>query len=330
MKIGTIGTGMITEWLNTAFEENGWECDAVYSRRMETGKMLAEKYGMKKIYTDLDEMFQDQELDFIYVASPNSLHYSQALKALLAGKNVILEKPFTSTAQQCQQLIKTAKEKHLFLFEAITVPHLPNYQKVKERLPEIGTLKMVQCNFSQYSSKFDKFKNQENPNVFNPMFSGGALMDINIYNAHFILGMFGKPQSLSYIANLASNGIDTSGILLFNYDGFLASGVGCKDSASRNCVQIQGDNGYIYIHDASSQCTKAEVWLKGAKEPEWIDLQEGRSGHYYEVRDFKKIIEDQDYETCYKLLEYSQFVMDEVHKARIAGGVHFPADKETN
>ena len=248
MKMGTIGTGMITEWLNTAFQDNGLECTAVYSRKEETGRRLADKYNMPKVYTDLDAMLHDEELDCIYIASPNSLHYSQAMRALEAGKNVILEKPFVSTIEECRTLIDTAKKHHRFLFEAITVPYNPNYQKIKERIGELGSLKMVQCNFSQYSSKYDKFKNNENPNVFNPQFSGGALMDINIYNAHFIIGLFGAPKSLKYVPNIAANGIDTSGILVFDYDGFLACGIGCKDSASENICQLQCICCFIAFH----------------------------------------------------------------------------------
>lgn len=328
MKIATIGTGFITEWLNTAFQDNGLTCFAVYSRKEETGKKLADKYGMKKIYTDLDLMFQDPEIDFVYIASPNSLHFSQAMKALEAGKNVILEKPFVSTIEECKTLIKTAKEKHLFLFEAITVPHLPVFQEVKKRLDQLGSLKMIQCNFSQYSSKYDKYKNNENPNAFNPEFSGGALMDLNIYNTHFIMSLFGAPKHLRYTPNKAANGIDTSGVLTFDYNGFIATAVACKDSVSQNSCQIQGENGYIKIEGASSVCAQAEVWLKGEKTPEIIDLNEGHGGHFFEVRDMKKIIEAKDYDACYKMLEYSCSVMEVVHTARIESGILFAADSK--
>lgn len=259
MKMGTIGTGMITEWLNTAFQDNGLECTAVYSRKEETGRRLADKYNMPKVYTDLDAMLHDEELDCIYIASPNSLHYPQAMRALEAGKNVILEKPFVSTIEECRTLIDTAKKHHRFLFEAITVPYNPNYQKIKERIGDLGSLKMVQCNFSQYSSKYDKFKNNENPNVFNPQFSGGALMDINIYNAHFIIGLFGAPKALRYVPNIAANGIDTSGILVFDYDGFLACGIGCKDSAAKISASCRATMDISVVHSASSICAKAEV-----------------------------------------------------------------------
>lgn len=328
MKIATVGTGMITEWLNTAFQQNGLEPYAVYSRKQETGQRLADLYGMSKVYTDLDTMLADDQIDCVYIASPNSLHFSQAMKALNAGKHVILEKPFVSTIEECRTLIATAKQKHLFLFEAITVPYNPNYQKVRENLNRLGELKWVQCNFSQYSSKYDKFKNNENPNVFNPEFSGGALMDINIYNAHFITGLLGRPRRLTYTANMAANGIDTSGILLFEYDGFLAAGIGCKDSASENICQIQGDRGYIVIHSASSICAEAEIWIRGAKEPEIIDLCEGHGAHYFEVLHFKRMMENQDWEGCCRMLDYSMEVMELVHQARLEAGIRFSADQK--
>ena len=153
-------------------------------------------------------------------------------------------------------------------------------------------------------------------------------MDINIYNAHFIYGLLGKPNTIQYIPNIASNGIDTSGILVFNYDNHFASAIGCKDSASENIVQIQGDKGYIVIHYASSVCEKAEIWHRGDKEPEIIDLCEGHGGHYWEVNNFKRMMENKDYEGCYAMLDYSLEVMKLVHQARLDAGVVFAADKK--
>ena len=96
MKIGTIGTGFIVKnILESVNKIDGISCEAVCSRSEERGKRLADEFAVSKIYTDLDDMCQDPEIDFIYVASPNTLHYEQAKKALLHGKNVICEKPFT-------------------------------------------------------------------------------------------------------------------------------------------------------------------------------------------------------------------------------------------
>src|SRR5699024_5608849 len=106
-----------------------------------------------------------EEIDFVYIASPNSLHFEQAKLALEHGKNVICEKPFTSTVKEAEKLISLAKEKGLMLFEAITTIHLPNYQAIKAQLSQVGTLKVVHCNYSQYSSRYTKLIQGELPNV---------------------------------------------------------------------------------------------------------------------------------------------------------------------
>ena len=102
-------------------------------------------------------MLNREDIDFVYVASPNSLHFQYSLQAMQHGKHVICEKPFTSNCREFQILDTYAREHHLFLFEAIVTSHMPNYLTLKEKLPELGTIRMVQCNFSQYSSRYDKF-----------------------------------------------------------------------------------------------------------------------------------------------------------------------------
>jgi scyllo-inositol 2-dehydrogenase (NADP+) len=125
LKIATIGTGIIVdEFLSGLREIEGAKCVVMYSRKEETAKPLVEKYGVKTIYTNIDEMYTNLNVEFVYVASPNSLHYEQSYRALEYGKHVICEKPFTSTLRQTDSLIALAKQKNLMLFEAITTIHL--------------------------------------------------------------------------------------------------------------------------------------------------------------------------------------------------------------
>lgn len=324
MKVATIGTSFITEWfLSAAAKIDNAEPIAVYSRNEQKGRDLASQYGIQKVYTDLDTMLKDDEIECVYVASPNSLHYSHASAALNAGKHVICEKPFTSTTKELKELSELAKSKHLFLFEAIVTIHMPNYISLKEKLPELGDIKMVQCNFSQYSSRYDKFMAGEPVNVFDPKFSGGALMDINIYNLHFVMNLFGKPNDVNYYPNM-TKGIDTSGVLVLNYEGFHAVCVGCKDTKSHNISQIQGEKGYITLNSETSRCanyslTTNDGTILPAIKQEDIAL-------YYEIKDFMKIMEEQDYATCEALLEYSNEVMEVLEQARKKAGIRFPAD----
>lgn len=324
MKIATIGTSFITEWfLSAAAKIDNAEPIAVYSRNEQKGKDLASQYGIQKVYTDLDAMLKDDEIECVYVASPNSLHYQHASAALKAGKHVICEKPFTSTAKELKELSELAKSKHLFLFEAIVTIHMPNYISLKEKLPELGDIKMVQCNFSQYSSRYDKFMAGESVNVFDPKFSGGALMDINIYNLHFVMNLFGKPNDVHYYPNM-TRGIDTSGVLVLNYEGFHAVCVGCKDTKSHNISQIQGEKGYITLNSETSRCANYSLTTNdGTVLP---SIKQEDIALYYEIKDFMRIMEEQDYAACEALLEYSNEVMEVLEQARKKAGIRFPAD----
>ena len=128
MNLCAIGTGAITKSMLAEFQRSDvLHVTTIYSRKEETGKAMAEQFGIEKVYTNMDEMLADPTIDMVYVASPNSIHYSQTKAALLAGKHVICEKPFAPTVAEADELIALAKEKHLLLFEAITTAHHPHY-----------------------------------------------------------------------------------------------------------------------------------------------------------------------------------------------------------
>ncbi|MFE6075370.1 Gfo/Idh/MocA family protein [Paenibacillus sp. NPDC057886] len=327
MKIATIGTGFIVDAILSAVQAlDHVTCTAIYSRKRETAQPLADKYAIDTIYTDLDSLYTASNVDFIYIASPNSMHYEQAYQALQHGKHVICEKPFTSTRQEAETLIALAKEKNLMLFEAISNIHLPNVQIVQEQLPRLGELKFIQCNYSQYSSKYNQLLAGEIPNVFNPEFSGGALMDINIYNLHLIQKLFGSPESVSYTANKHANGIDTSGVLVLSYPTFIAESVGCKDTNSMNFVLIQGENGYLHVVGGANGCK--EIRLQVGNEPvEEFNVQDEPNWFYYEWEAFRDMYTNGDYERCYELLDHSRSVMNTMTEARKDAGIVFAADQ---
>ena len=327
MRIGTVGTGMITyNFLNALKEVENAKCTAVYSRKEETVNKISDEFNIKQIYTNYDDLLKDENVDFIYIALPNSLHYEYALKALQSGKNVICEKPFTSTVEETKTLISTAKENNLFLFEAITTLHLPNYKKIKEQIKLLGKLKLVQCNFSKYSSRYDKLLAGELPNIFNPAFSGGALSDINIYNLHFITGLFGKAKEVRYIANIAENGIDTSGIVTLRYDDFVCECAGAKDSCSPSFAILQGTKGYIKVNSSVSLCTSFEIGINDNVET--YNIQEFDNRMIYELIDFENMYHNNNFNQCYKLLNHSLNVVKTAAMARKDAGIVFAADKK--
>lgn len=325
LNIATIGTGSIVELFLSAVEEvDGAQCLAVYSRKEETAELLADKFDISAIYTDINEMMDNTAIDFIYIASPNSLHFEQAYFALQHGKNLIIEKPFTSTAREAEQLIELAKEKQLMIFEAISTIHMPNYKLIKEYISSLGPIKLIQCNYSQFSSRYEKLQNGEIPNVFNPEFSGGALADINVYNLHFVMNLFGTPESVRYTANKHANGIDTSGVAVMEYPDFIAECVGAKDTQSMNFAMIQGEKGYLNVVNGANGCQEVIVTI-GEREVR-LNAQTKTNRLYYEVAEFHKIYENRDFERCYDLLDYTKTVVDVLEAARKDAGIIYAAD----
>lgn len=318
MKIGTIGSGVIVDRMIEAINSvEGMSVEAVYSRNEDRAKEFAQKHRVNKYYHDMEKMLADPEIDTIYVASPNSLHFEQSKRFLLAKKNVINEKPFTPTLAECDELFKLAEENGVYIFEAITNIHLPNYQIVKKHLDDCGEIKFVQCNFSQFSSRYEKYKNQEQTNAFDPAFNGGALMDINVYCLHFVTGLFGKPSEASYVANRGYNGIDTSGLAILKYPHFIVTCVGAKDSSSDNHVYIQGDKGTICVSGSScGVCKNVELIapkkdMIGKKDvSSSINLGIEQENHMiYECETFKHIIELNDEEAYRSLCEHTRLVV---------------------
>lgn len=321
MNLCAIGTGAITKSMLAEFARSDvLHCTAIYSRKEETGKAMAEQFGLQQVYTDLDEMLSDPAIDMVYVASPNSIHYGQVKAALLADKHVICEKPFAPTVAEADELIALAKEKGLFLFEAITTAHHPHYGFIKENLSALGRLKLVNATFCQFSSRYPALLAGKPSPVLNHAFAGGALMDINLYNIHFTVGLFGAPKSVRYFPNRHESGVDTSGMLVLEYEDFLCNLIGAKDCAARNGVQIIGEDGYMEVTPSGSSLQTVTLNLRG---------QEAQTVHhpenpwYHEVQDIGRIVEAGNFEYCYKALEVTRNVVEVLEKARAYAGFNF-------
>lgn len=314
MNIGIVGTGSIAHAMAAEFQRAGtFPCTAVCSRREASGQAMAKEFGIPSVYTDFSRMLADPAVEMVYIALPNSLHYTYAKAALAAGKHVLCEKPFVPTAAQADELIRLAAERRLFLFEAITTAYHPNYALVREHLAGIGPVKAVSCTFCQYSSRYDSLLAGQTPPVFDPGFCGGALMDLNLYNVHFVVGLFGEPEKVHYYPNRHPNGVDTSGILVLEYPGFVCQCTGAKDSAASNSAQIIGSGGSILVEPGSSNCRKLTVFPRGGA-PYRKELPE--SPWYYEVKGISRILAMEDRAACYEGLRQTRRVVSVLEAAR--------------
>ena len=325
IRLGTVGSGVIVESiLDQVDKTEGVRLTAVYSRSEGKAAALAEKYGAGEVYTDLEAFFRNGDFNCVYLASPNSLHYPQARQALLAGKHVWCEKPFCTTAAQARELFAIAKEQNLMLAEAVPTAYYPNLEILRQQLPKIGRLRLVQANYSQYSSRYDALRQGKPlPNVFNPEFCGGCLVDINFYNVYLNVALFGKPRQVQYYPNLHSGGMDTSGILILRYPDFVSQATGAKDCWNDNSFSIQGEDGFIQI-PGSNGLTQIRVVTRTSDET--FNAQPDPARLAYEVQTLTKIFRQEDHAALHRLMETTIAVMEVLEQARQSAGIRYPGE----
>lgn len=322
IKTAVLGAGSIVPaFLEAAAEIDELEVYAVFGRESALPRMeeLQRKHGISKIYHDYEELLMDSEVEAVYVALPNHLHYEFAKKAVESKKHVIMEKPFASTCGQAIELIDLACQNRVMIFEGISNQYLPNYEKTRELAGTLGNIKIVQMNYSQYSKRYDLFKRGIVLPVFDPEKSGGALMDLNVYNVHYIVGLFGKPDRVHYIANL-ERGIDTSGILTLEYPSFQCVSVGAKDCMAPASISIQGDKGYIHSDDKANGYDSFVCAYNG-EEPTTYALNGGRPRLYHELRVFTDMVIRGDYEEAQRYNRRTLDVMEILEEARHQVGI---------
>lgn len=331
MKLAILGTGMIVQegTLPALQQVKEIETAALLARpkSMATAKTLSARYNIPKIYTDYEELLAQPDIDFVYVGLINSVHYEYTKKALLAGKNVIVEKPFASTAAEVRELCALAQEKNLYVFEAVSLLYLPNFAAIRQLLPKLGAIHAVTANYSQYSSRYDSYLQGIAAPAFDPQCSGGALYDINIYNLNLIIGLFGKPESVIYTPNIGFNGIDTSGMALLKYPGFFAAALGAKDTESPCFAAIQGEKGWLRTLGAPNQLQAFEVHLRGSGTTTRYELNRYSNRLVHEFQEFARIYGQKDQQAMAKGLETSLAVMETAEAARKQAGIIFDCEK---
>lgn len=311
MKLALLGTGMIVkEVLPVLKEIDGIDLVAILStpRSIETARELAEIYDLDQATSDYQDILDNPKVDTIYVGLPNHLHYDYAKRALLAGKHVICEKPFTLKVSEFEDLVAIAEQRKLFLLEAITNQYLGNFAYIKENVDKLGDIKIVECNYSQYSSRYDAFKRGEIAPAFNPEMGGGALRDLNIYNIHLIVGLFGKPKTVQYLANVERN-VDTSGILIMDYGNFKAVAIGAKDCGAEIKSTIQGNKGSIAVLGPTNAMPEVGMTLNG-QETEVVNQNTLNHRMHDEFVAFQDIISNKDWSRQAQALEHSRVVME--------------------
>ena len=328
MKLGIIGAGKIAQEVLTFINEiDGIDLVAIAAtpRSEDKLKNLSKEYKIDKYYTDYVKLLENPDVEAVYVALPNNLHYEVMDKALDFGKDIICEKPFTANVNQALKIFKKAEEKNLIVLEAMSNRFIPNALKVKEEIGKLGNLKIVSFNYSQYSSRYDRFKKGDIAPAFSLGNAGGALMDLNVYNIDYAVNLFGRPADVKYYPNIEKS-IDTSGICILDYEDFKVVCIGAKDSSASLVNTIQGEDGTIEIPDALNNFGSYKIKKTGGAYKDYNE-NDDKSRLYYEFVAFEEIIRKRDMARVEKLKENTLITAEVLNQARIEAGIFFPADE---
>ncbi|MBQ2774321.1 MAG: Gfo/Idh/MocA family oxidoreductase [Clostridia bacterium] len=251
LKYAVVGTGWIVQSFIDGTKYVPEFClSAVYSRSYERGLELAQRNGIKTVFTSLEELAAS-DVDCVYIASPNSLHYSQSKKMLEAGKHVICEKPLTVIPDEAQELIALAQAKGLIYVEAIMYMYCPVRELLHSAIEEIGKVRSAHFDFSQFSSKYPAFMRGELPNIFNPKMATGSLMDLGVYCVYPTVELFGEPQNIVASSTFLSSGADGATSAVMTCGDVLVTLTCSKTGQDYAGSQIVGEKGTITIESIS-------------------------------------------------------------------------------
>ena len=250
MKWGILATGTIAhKFASTVNQMDSEEAvlTAVGSRHIESAKAFAEQYDIPKYYDSYEALAADPEVEAIYISTPNNFHYENAVMCLNAGKHVLCEKPFTTSAEDAERLYAMAKEKGLFIMEAFWIHFLPLYTKLQEMLAagEIGDICHVRCEYGFIA------KGARKERKFDSALGGGALLDIGIYNLGFLHMVMGSaPESFTSEVRFNEYGTDEFSALQLAYpNGATAHSVQTIGMDLERHAAIFGTKGIIRLED---------------------------------------------------------------------------------
>ena len=286
MKLGILGTGYIAEMVDPALAAlPEITCYAAASRTPGKAEAFAREHGFEKACTSYEEMLSDPEVELVYVATPHSHHFEHMMLCLEYGKHVICEKAFTLNARQAEAVFAAAKQKGLYVAEAIWTRYMPSRQMLNELLCSgiIGKPNTLTANLSYPISGVRR--------IYDPALAGGALLDIGVYGLNFALMHFGgdivRVESSVSKMETGVDGMET--ITLFYRDGRMAvltHSVYCR-SDRMGC--IHGDKGYVVVENINNPQSIRVFDLQDRLLARY-DVPEQINGYEYEFREAVRCI----------------------------------------
>ncbi len=299
------------------------KCHGVASRSEERAQEFANEYGIKVAYTSYEEMLLDDKIDLIYIATPHSEHYANMKLCIENGKNVLCEKAFTANAKQAEEILALAKEKGVFVAEAMWVRYMPMLTTIKGILNSgiIGEPAMLTANLSYPISGKRR--------LTDPALAGGTLLDLGVYTLNFAAMMFGKDiEKMESTCTYTETGVDASESITITYkDGRMAVLNGTMNGVSDRRGVIYGPKGYIAIENINN-FESVTVYDAGYKAVKTVKAPKQITGYEYEVYACMEAIEKGEKE-CWEMPHDEILrIMQQMDGLRAQWGVAFPFEKE--
>lgn len=317
-----LGTGVIANEMAQALVKMNKRLYAVANRTHQKALDFAERYGVQKVYDQIDEVFEDEAVDIIYITSPHNTHYEFMKKALEHGKHILVEKSITLNSRELDEMIALAAEKKLVLAEAMTIWHMPIYKKLWE-IVESGQLGKVQI----ITMNFGSFKEYNMSNrFFNMNLAGGAMLDIGVYALSIVRSfMEEKPEDIVSQWKASPTGSDEQAtILLKNKQEQMATVALSMHSKQPKRAMISCEKGYIEIMEYP-RADKAVIVDAESGERTEIESGETANALYYEMMDMEQAVRSGDASNMQ--LQYSKDVMDIMTKLRKDWGMKYPGEQ---
>lgn len=305
IRFGIAGTGRISDWvLKGAAQDPRIKVTAVCSRTIEAAEAFILRNPLAsgaRIYTSIEEMAADPELDAVYVGTPNQTHCFYALTCLKAGKHVLCEKPLAISAAEGRMMAEAARESGCLLMEAMISTLNPNFVSAISRLDEIAPVRHYSSYFCQYSSKYEALKRREVATAFMPG-TAGALRDVGVYTLYPLVSVFGKPDSVRADLRRYDTGCgmtDIHGTMTLVYKEMEAVLTWSKICDSFQPTEVSGEKGNLIL-DEIHIARRAEIVPHAAPtsgqgpKPKSTVISDGLeyNEYYYEFKEFADLIEN--------------------------------------
>lgn len=299
-----LGTGIIADEMAQAFKKSGREIYSVGSRNPDNAYSFAKRHNVKKAYGDFRQIFDDNNVGIIYIATPQNAHLEYICKALENGKSVLCEKSITQDSNELYIARDAAVKSGAFLAEAMTIYHMPLYKKLISMQADgvFGKVNMIQLNFGSY-----KEYNMEN-RFFNKKMAGGAMLDIGVYAISLArMFMSEKPDRLLSQVKYAPSGVDEQvGILMMNSKEQMGVISLSFHSKQPKRAVISCDKAYIEIMEYP-RSDEAAIVYTATGEKEIIKCGDSGSALCYEIEDMEKTVSGSE---DLSFLKYSTDVME--------------------